>query len=171
MDNETIAFQLGGKLYTVDINAYTLGEVKKELGIDLLKCFEKPETFEQIAEPAALINCLRIFCKDCCVRNETDDDIAFAKLFKGGDILSEASECLLNAMILFFPSHQRTPLQKLMTHSRNSELKMKERAKGMMDSPTIEKLILQQQRKLDEQFTTALESLESQMQADEPSGS
>jgi len=170
MDNST-SFELGGKRYEIDINAYTLEEVRKEVGIDLLKCFEDPTVLERIAEPAPLINAVRIFSDDDCERHGTTGDKDFAKLFRDGDKLREAAECLMNALICFFPSHQRKPLQKLMNSSREAELKLKERAGKMFDDPRIEKLIQSQLTKLDERFTSALESLELQMQADEHSGS
>ena len=93
------SIKLNDKRYEIEVNAYTLEEVRKELGIDVLRCFEDKDVFVKLGEAGTFIAALRIFMDDDCERNKTTDAKEFAKLFRSGDILEEAMDALLEVAV------------------------------------------------------------------------
>lgn len=163
-------FKLGDKHYEVDVNVYSIDQVRKLCDVDLLACFENEGAVlsDLSRDHIKLVNVLFVLCEDDCKRHETSD-ADFGRSFKTGEQLNEAVDCFINALLAFFPKHQRDPLQKLMQYSREAEAEMANKMSLMADDPRLKSLVRSQVEKLDEQFTNALESLESDLRAKEPS--
>jgi hypothetical protein len=166
MDKNKTGLKLGGNYYEIEVNAYTIEEVRKNFDLDLLACFEDKTVIEKIGQPATFINVLRVLMDDSCERHETTDDRSFARLFKDGDTLDEAAECFQNALLAFFPSRQRTPLRKLMQMEREAEARIRAKQDELIDSDKMDKLIDLQLDALERKFSSALESLESEILED-----
>lgn len=168
MDNNKTGLKLNGNHYEIEVNAFTVEEVRREFDLDLFAIFEDKTVLQRLSHPAVFINVLRVLMDDSCVRWDTTEDKAFAQLFKSGDILDEATECFQNALIAFFPSRQRIPLLKLMEMEKRAEQRMMAKQNELIDSDKMNELIDLQLDQLEKNFGAALESLESKIRAGEP---
>lgn len=162
-NGDSPSIMLGGNRYYIDINAWTIDQVKRATGVDVLRCFEDGATLKSLGEAVNFINALRIFTSDDCKRHNTTDDEAFAKLFKNGDIIEQAMDAFKSALIAFFPSHQRIPLQKLMEMEKEAAKRMQDKALDLIQSGRVQGLMDLQLSELDKKFLNAVELLESEI--------
>lgn len=121
--------------------AITMGKVKKiknELGIDLLNLFNKQENLEQINDPLTLVDLLYFLCEDQIAKaykDEKEPDVAFGEALDM-QILEEAGEVFMDALIDFFPDAKKKKLLRI----KQTAVEMTAREDAQLDAKLEEVL-------------------------------
>lgn len=94
-----------------------------------------PPPLRLASDPCLLVDVLWLLCEEQARAKEIDD-VAFGRGM-AGDAIADAVDALLQAIIAFFPSRKRSPLQKAMTRLRQLEDRAVGMANEALDDPTL----------------------------------
>lgn len=124
---------LTGRTWVLKLTVGTLMRVKTECGVDLLKLIE-PESpvFDQLRDVYTLTGVLWVVLDQAAKGELTIDQFAEAL---AGDVLGDAVEALLGALVNFFPdARRRQVLRSYWETTKSLEGRVLEIAQAKLDS-------------------------------------
>lgn len=124
---------LTGRTWVLKLTVGTLMRVKTECGVDLLKLIE-PESpvFDQLRDVYTLTGVLWVVLDQAAKGELTIDQFAEAL---AGDVLGDAVEALLGALVNFFPdARRRQVLRRYWETTKSLEGRVLEIAHAKLDS-------------------------------------
>jgi len=150
-----------GRTWTVTVNVASTKRVKGAIDIDLMEVVNKDGTvLSRLHEdPETLVNVLYLLCKpQADTLGLTDEN--FGELFETGEILEEACNALIEALISFFPPRRREILRKVMAKLKTLETAAKARAEKEIDEFDVETILDEAYRRVKSgtQFTPVVQS-------------
>jgi hypothetical protein len=132
-----------GRVWTVQIDVTAIKRLRDLLGLDLGGSSEKsPADFAErlLRDPIFLADALYVVCKpEADSRSLSDED--FGRALRG-DVIEAAQAALLQEYVDFFPSLQRTALEKLVAQARRLQEATVKLALDRLDRPETEQAVL-----------------------------
>ena len=126
------------RTWTVVLNVHTVKQIRDELKVDLLS--PTPETMLTLAsDTILLVGALSIALSEDMEKQKVEPE-GFARSL-GGDVLDDATDCLIEAIVNFSRRHQRPALRKALERVRAAEEKIGKAAEKTLDDPRMEKMI------------------------------
>jgi hypothetical protein len=104
-----------GRDWAIDVTVGTMRTVRDLTTVNLYKLFDT-EAARIFTDPALLVDVLFALCRDECAKRGVSD-VQFG-MSMNGDVLEQAGEALVDAVIDFFPQSQRTSLRTLWEKSQ-----------------------------------------------------
>lgn len=147
-----------GRSWLLDLNVATIEAVRKETGCDLLNDIQK--TYEELSSNLRLfVDVLYVVVKPQC----DDKGISDEEFGRGlsGDVLDHASQILLEAIIDFFPKHQRAATRMMLAKLEETALRAEKTMIDKISDPKVEAAIDRELERSGDSFLKSLESLGS----------
>lgn len=132
-----------GRVWTLSVNVAAMKRVRSLCGVDLASIVEVDENdrpsfklLEQLSsDPVLLVDVLFAVCKpEADARNINDEDFAAAIL---GNVITAATDALLEDIIDFFPEPKRRMLNRLLTLTRRFEKEMTKQAESVFSEENL----------------------------------
>ena len=132
-----------GRVWTLSVNVAAMKRVRALCGVDLASIVEVDENdrpsfklLEQLSsDPILLVDVLFAVCKpEADARNINDEDFAASIL---GDVITAATDALLEDIIDFFPEPKRRMLNRLLTLTRRFEKEMTKQAESVFSAENL----------------------------------
>lgn len=132
-----------GRVWTLSVNVAAMKRVRALCGVDLASIVEvddndKPsfKLLEQLSsDPILLVDVLYAVCKpEADARNVNDEDFAAAIL---GNVITAATDALLEDIIDFFPEPKRRMLKQLLTLTRRFEKEITKQAESVFSEENL----------------------------------
>lgn len=138
-----------GRSWSLSVTVQTLRQVRARCDINLtdiilLRPGERPDTslLERLAnDPILLVDVLYAILEDEAEARQVDEKM-FGEAM-AGDAIEAATAALLDEVIAFFPQAKRLTLQRLMAVSRRFAEEQKKALQTLLDSPALEKEVVQ----------------------------
>lgn len=130
------SFQMNNINWIVSVLPYNVERVRAECGLDLLKALDGGEDTEKLSDYINLIKALWILCEEQAEKESVSREQFMRSIL--GDVLDEAENALLGAIIDFFPKSRRTLYQKAWTAGqteREKATKLAIKSIDEMDKP------------------------------------
>lgn len=149
---------INGREWTISVNGYSLGQVKKSLDVNL--CDLNSGILDRLAsDPVLLVDVLYVLCRNQCeVANITDRQFGESLV---GDPIEAAAKALVEAIADFFPKERRDLFKDLIKKTADVDAKLLADARTILDDPKTTEALEQAFRKrmksqLDEAEATAI---------------
>lgn len=132
-----------GRVWTLSVNVAAMKRVRALCGVDLASIVEVDENdrpsfklLEQLSsDPVLLVDVLFAVCKpEADARNINDEDFAAAIL---GNVITAATDALLEDIIDFFPEPKRRMLNRLLTLTRRFEKEITKQAESVFSEENL----------------------------------
>jgi len=120
-----------GRPWTIDITVGTIKRVKDLLGINLIDAVSSDLLEKLKSDPVLLCDILYAICKPEADKQGITD-IEFGEGL-AGDAIEHATEALIEDLVNFFPSRQRTMLQSALAKIDKAEKQMMDAAMAKFD--------------------------------------
>lgn len=141
-----------GREWTVEITIATAKRLRDLLDVDLIAAYsdENDDLFQRLSvDPFLLCNVVYVVCKPQADAEGVSDE-QFGEAMSGQPI-ENATEALLEELVVFFPRAKRTTFRKALNRMREMEAKAAAVTEAKLDDPEIERtMIARLERALDE---------------------
>ena len=149
-----------GKIWSISVNVAAIKRVRALCGVDLTSIIDiddegKPTAslLDKISsDPVLLVDILYAVCKPEADQNGISDELFGAHIL--GDVITNATNALLDEVVDFFPVSKRRVLQQLLKLTRRFEEKIANEAINAFSEENMEKV----QKELNKLFGSAPES-------------
>jgi hypothetical protein len=131
-----------GRYWVVDINVATIKRVKALTEINLLTVVEGELVERLSSDPILLCDVLYGVCKPQADREGISDEDFGAGL--AGDAIADATTCLIEALVEFFPEPRRRLLQRAAAKFQQLQIKAFQMIETKLENSTIETNLLRQ---------------------------
>jgi len=135
-----------GRIWTIAVNIGSVKRVRDLAKVNLLEVIEGKVLEKLISDPVLLCDVIYSICKpEADAKSVTDEDFGRAM---AGDAIDGATTALLEDLVDFFPPAERRVLGKAMVKLRKMKAAALEMVETRLDSPELERQMLEQLRSL-----------------------
>lgn len=127
-----------GKEWGVSVTVGTIKRVKDLIGVNLLDAVSTDLIDKMRSDPVLLCDILYAVCKPQADADGVSDE-AFGESL-AGDAITSATEALLDEIVDFFPSSQRTTLRKALTKIEAAEKQIQAQMEAQVDAMMDEEI-------------------------------
>ena len=131
-------------VWLVEIDTSTLRRVKAVTGVNLLECVEG-DLIERLSSDVLLLVDVRYAILQPQADQQQITDEQFGEGL-AGDVITDATTALLEAMVAFFPEPRRRLLKTAAAKYAAVQTKAMEMVQAKLDSPELEKQLIDQLR-------------------------
>ncbi len=131
-------------VWVVEIDTSTLRRVKAVTGVNLLECVEGDLIERLSSDVLLLVDVLYAILQPQADQQQITDEQFGEGL--AGDVITDATTALLEAMVAFFPEPRRRLLKTAAAKYAAVQTKAMEMVQAKLDSPELEKQLIDQLR-------------------------
>ena len=131
-------------VWIVEIDTSTLRRVKAVTGVNLLECVEGDLIERLSSDVLLLVDVLYAILQPQADQQQITDEQFGEGL--AGDVITDATTALLEAMVAFFPEPRRRLLKTAAAKYAAVQTKAMEMVQAKLDSPELEKQLIDQLR-------------------------
>ena len=131
-------------VWIVEIDTSTLRRVKAVTGVNLLECVEGDLIERLSSDVLLLVDVLYAIIQPQADQQQITDEQFGEGL--AGDVITDATTALLEAMVAFFPEPRRRLLKTAAAKYAAVQTKAMEMVQAKLDSPELEKQVIDQLR-------------------------
>ena len=122
--------------WNVEITVHAARAVKEKLGLELVAMKDGEALTRLLTDPLSIVDALFILVADQA-REAGIDEEKFGSGFNG-DAIERGTDCLVHALIAFFPPQRRDLLQRMWTQAKAIQEREIEAVTKYLDSPELE---------------------------------
>ncbi len=131
-------------VWVVEIDTSTIRRVKAVTGVNLLECVEGDLIERLSSDVLLLVDVLYAIIQPQADQQQITDEQFGEGL--AGDVITDATTALLEAMVAFFPEPRRRLLKSAAAKYAAVQTKAIEMVQARLDSPELEKQLIDQLR-------------------------
>ncbi len=131
-------------VWVVEIDTSTLRRVKAVTGVNLLECVEGDLIERLSSDVLLLVDVLYAILQPQADQQQITDEQFGEGL--AGDVITDATTALLEAMVAFFPEPRRRLLKTAAAKYAAVQTKAMEMVQAKLESPELEKQLIEQLR-------------------------